>query len=763
MKKFLIFLTAMVMGITMAMSNQITHVFAKSDIFINEVMTANTETIRDGDSEDKYTLTATAVKMPVFSHKGGFYESEFDLDISTDEPGVKIYYTRDGKEPEPGSEYTFLYKDSIEIKSRRGDPNVYSTIKAIAPGFDLRWRNPKSEVFKCSVIKAVAIREDGTKSKVVTNSYFVDQDIKTRYSIPVISIVTDPDNLFDSEKGIYVYPNFYEKGSQFERPMHIEFFEPDGTLGFSQYIGGRINGGYTREYPYRAFRLYADHGDEDKSKFSYEVFPGLTKKSNGKVMDNFKRLVLRNSGNDCQSLLFRDAVLQSLVAHLNVDTIAYRPSVVFIDGEYWGIYNIRERYDGDYIKSHYNIDKDKIAMVDLFGWTAPEVVEGGNEDVDAYNNEIINYLKENSVTNKSTYDYIKTKMDIENYINYNVAEIIFANKDWPGNNMTIWKYKTDYGKYNAQGPYGQDGRWRWMLRDTDFGYGIWGFSPSHNTLAYALGELIEKDYEFANNPEVVFLLNTLLKNEEFRNNFINTFADQLNSSFQPERVIKEIDKAKARIEKEMPEHTERWNVMGITMDTWYRDISVMKDYADRRPDYVRKHIIEKFEDYGVSGTVSIKLDSDLSKGYIKINSIDIKDSTPGVNNPDQWEGIYFKGIPVTLKAVPLKGFEFSNWEGITDGKVKEDTITFTPKEDVSIKAVYKPIQLSKYGDLNNDGEIDSTDFALLKRYILEITTQLPVEINYADLNHDSKVDSIDLAWLKRYVLNIIKEFPEKLN
>lgn len=632
------------------------------------------------------TSTTTAVKMPAFSRQGGFYENGFDLIISTDEPGVRIYYTLDGSDPVPGNASTVEYIDGIKIKSRAGDPNVFSNINVAPPDANYEWVNPDVEIFKCSTVKASAVREDGIKSKTATHTYFVDPDIKTRYSLPVISLVTDKANLFDDETGIYTSANCENKGKEWERPVHMEFFEPGGSLGFSQYIGLRINGGYTRTFAQKSLRLCADSEYDDTGKFKYDVFPGLTKKGTGKKLDSFDSLVLRNAGNDNSSLMFRDELLQSLVSHLKIDTQAYRPSIVFLNGEYWGIYNIRERYDADYFKSHYGVDKDKVALLDV--WEYPEVLEGTKEDSEAYRYEIIKYLKENSITQNDTYEYIKTKMDIENYIDYYVAEIITGNNDWPGNNMSIWKYKTDDGKYHPEAPYGQDGRWRWVLRDTDFGYGIWGKSPAHDTLSFAMGDLIEPGAEYANEPWVVFLLNTLLERDDFRNEFINRFADQLNTSFEPKRVTQKIDGAKAAIESAIPEHCDRWPTSDIRKDNWYENIDYMKYFAYIRPDYVREHIINKFSDYGVSGTASIKLDSDSSKGYVKINSIDIIASTPGVKYPDGWTGTYFKGVPVTLKAVPSEGYRFSNWEGVNVTDKSSDTITFTPTGDMNVKAVF---------------------------------------------------------------------------
>jgi hypothetical protein len=643
-----------------------------------------------------YSSSTEAVKEPLISHKGGFYSEAFDLKLTTDQAGVNIYFTMDGSDPVPGAEGTYLYQNGILIKSRVGDPNILSMISNISNDQWSKWQEPKGEVFKCSTVKAVSIRDDGSKSKIITHTYFVDPNMKSRYNLPVISLVTDRSNLFDNTKGLYVNENFENKGDKWERPVHIEFFEKDGTLALSQYSGMRINGGYSRKIPQKSFRLYADHGYDDTDKYKYEVFPGLKKKATGKKLDSFKRLILRNAGNDVgwTGVMFRDAMMQSLVSHLSLDTQAYRPSVVFLDGEFWGIYNIRERYDNEYLASHYNIDKSKAVILDV--WDYPSINEGQSGDDKAYTDDVINYLKANSITEQSTYDYIKTKMDVKNFIEYNVAEIFFGNYDWPGNNVSIWRYKTDDGKYHPEAPYGQDGRWRWILRDTDFGFGLYQKSVTFDTLSFATADVpAEGDLAYANQPWAVFLLKTLLKNTEFRNDFINCFADQINTSFDPKRVNQRIDECKAAIETAMPEQSKRWRVIDMASSypgglTWDSNLKDIKSYADNRPSNVREHIVNKFKNNGVSGTSEIKLNTDATAGFVRINSIDIKTTTPGITNPANWSGIYFKGVPVTLKAFPSAGYKFDHWEGVTDVTSATDTITFTPTGNMNITAVFKP-------------------------------------------------------------------------
>lgn len=691
-------------------------------------------------------LGEAVVAEPVFSKKAGFYTQEFQLEISTTDPATKIYYTTDGSDPVPGKEGTYEYNGAITVKSREGEPNYYSELAKEITRYLLD--GPQGEVFKCTVIRAVAVDANGNTSKIVTNSYFVDPNMMTRYDLPVISLVTDPKNLFDIETGLFSAKAEFGTGKEWERPMHIEFFENNGALGFSQNGGMRLHGGaISKGLDQRALRLYADNGYDDVNRFEYNIFPGL-KDKNGKDITSFQRLILRNSGSDWLGTMFKDSVLQKMVSHLNGDIQAYRPSVVFIDGEFWGMYNIRERYDTRYYASHYNLDRKKVAILEI-NLEEIELNEGTEEDLIAYIRDIDEYLQNNSVESQSAYDYIKTKMDIENFIDYQISNIYFGNTDWLKRNVTMWRYRTDDGLYHPEAPYGQDGRWRWSVKDVEHSFGV--TAASHDTLDYAISI-----------KRVTPILKKLLENSEFKTQFVTRFTDLLNTTFEPTRVNQMIDEAKNLIASTIEEHDRRW---GISRE-WDNEINIMKEFAVQRPDYMRRYIQKNIGSLGITGTSEITLNTDIKKGYIRINTIDINTSTPGVTNPEKWTGVYFTGVPVTIKAVADKGYVFDRWEGVGEEEKNKDTITFIPTEDMNITAVFKPdgsdvdptpTPVIKYGDVNDDGEIDSLDVTILKRYILKKYSDINKEA--ADLDLDSDINSYDLTLLKKYLLKKIPYLP----
>lgn len=782
----------------------------------------------DGSSEYKLFTKSTPLSSnsngvmllsePVFSKEGGLYTEAFDLHITSEDSQANIYYTTDCSDPVPGASGTFKYNGSIRIQSRAGEQNVLSMVQNVSADYQNPWKAPNGEVFKCTTLKAVVVNNNGVKSNVVTHSYFVDPGIKSRYTLPIVSVVTDYNNLFGASTGIYTSANCEKSGEEWERPAHIEFFENGGKLGFSQNIGLRLHGAYTRKYPQKSFRLYADGEYGDKGEFKYEVFPGLTKKGNEKKLKSFERLILRNAGNDWAFGYMRDEMSQSLVSHIKgLDTQSSRPVILFLDGEYWGVYYIRERYDKEYLSSHYNLDDDKVVITDIataknigggFGGFGGFGGAGGgespSEDLTAFNNEVINYLKSNSITQQSTYEYIKTKIDIENYINYYVAEIFFDNTDWPGNNVSAWRYKTDDGQYHPEAPYGQDGRWRWLLKDTDFGFGLYGKPSTHDTLQYATGDIVEG---WANSQEVTFLFRTLLQNEEFRNKFINCFADQLNTSFVSERVINVINEFERALSPELLEHTNRWQFLKLTATaagdntnqanpvnpgnngwgaggnfggnfggnvggnndqsskTWSQDVQNMKNFAKERPANIKQYIINKFRSNGVNGTANITLKTDSTKGHIRINTIDINSKTPSVTNPNQWTGNYFTGIPVTVSAIPQEGYVFDHWEGVTGGS---DTVTFKHTGDISITAVFRlgttaptptPTKSFVYGDVNNDGTFNSLDFGVVRMYLLGMKNVEEINKSAGDVDASGTVNAIDFAYMRQRLLGTIDKFP----
>lgn len=618
-----------------------------------------------------YTLEA-----PVFSHASGFYEAPFWLTINGLSSEIYIHYTLDGSLPTRESP---LYTGPIQIRSRVGEPNTISMIDTIS----FQFKEPSGEVFKITTIQARAFdKQYQAVSPVVTRSYMVDEQIHTRYSLPIVSLVIDPSYLFDTEQGIYVtgresrfdasigedysfWPaNYHQQGGKWSRPGYLEYFYESGSLAFTQTIDVRIHGAGSRSFSQKSLRIYAKDEYSAQSQFMFDFFKEAQCVNNEDV-PTFETLVLRNTGSDWPSAFMRDILIQKLIAHTSLDTQAFHPVIVFLNGEYWGLYNIRERYDQTYFKNNYGIDPDDLVILEDSG----QIDIGIIEDVRDFD-ELLFTTNSLDLSQDNNYANVKRLIDVTNFIDYQIIELFSANRDWPTNNIKYWRIRRD--DYDINTPYGQDGLWRWLLFDTDDGFIYFDDN----------GLLRRKDGD-----DRSVLLESLLVNDDFKVNFINRFADHLNTSFNTERVIEEIDAIVAVIEPEMPEQIERWHSSGGSMESWLENVEQLRNFARKRPAFMIGYILEYFN---LSGTYQLSLQSNPDQGYVRVNSIDIISDTPGIKDPSGWTGTYFQGIPLTVTAIPKQGFVFSHWEGAKPEEKLSVSITIDGDVNVSLMPVFLP-------------------------------------------------------------------------
>ncbi|MFU8859270.1 MAG: CotH kinase family protein [Cyclonatronaceae bacterium] len=620
----------------------------------------------------------------VFSHQGGFYTSDITLTLGSSGENVRIVYTTDGSEPD---ENAIEYTVPITITDRSAEPNGISMIPTnfMEPDspddvtFREAWREPGGPVAKGSVIRARALRSGARSGEVVTRSYFVWPEGGARYDFPVFSISADPADFFDAEKGIYVpgnYNNMFQRGPEWERPVHIEFWESDGSLAFSQGAGARIHGGTTRSRPRKSLRLYARE-EYGTSWFEYPLFPG-------KPVDRYKRFLLRNSGNDWSESVFRDAFMQSLLkGSTRLDIQDARPAIVFLNGEYWGIHWIRDRLDDHYLSTHYGVEEHEMTMAEnnrIFDRGDPTGLDHFEEMWDFISNP------NNPMVQQINFENVRTYIDTENFRDHFMANIFFGNTDWPGNHQLYWRKNVPY---NPDNRYGHDGRWRWMIFDTDFGFWLNFFyvtgnesGPAHNTLAFALQE---DGPDWPNPAWSTNIFRQLMTNQGFRNGFINRFADMLNTAFSADHVLSEIERFAGLLDPEMDEHISRWG-RPLTKTDWMTEVDRMRDYGSQREGFLRQYIRQQFLLAG-EADLTINLTDDQA-GRVQVNTILIDPETPGIGDDfANWQGRYFRGIPVTLSAIPKYGYRFVEWNGDIDAT--EASITITLIGDVNLVPVFE--------------------------------------------------------------------------
>ena len=628
------------------------------------------------------TSAATSVK---FSPEGGLQTSALTVTLST-EGNTPIYYTLDCTEPKACD--SLLYTGPIAVDSTTviraatfsSDlmPGQPSTQTYIFPN-RLHWleRTYQGFVFDDTVTGRVI--NAGVDIDMVYEIYLNGGDISEyvhdttyvynphnvllhspSFKLPVFSLTTEPVNLWDTLTGIYVFgTNFsYEVpyyGANFhqdwERPVHVELYWTDGSKRLDQDAGIKIAGAWSRSNDQRSFALHARNA-YGKKYFETKLFDELD-------INRFKSFVLRDSGNDFGGTHFRDAFITHLVAKNNIDIQAYQPAVVYVNGEYWGILNIREKLNEYYVESHYpHVDHDKVDLLVADSKAGMVASEGDLTDYKA----MMDFINTHDLTDNANYQQVVAQIDVDEYIEYLVSEIYGGNDDWPHNNVKMWKSKKN------------GGHWRWMLYDTDQSYHIWDREEdnvAYNKLEKCLTEKGKNGDTWSN-----VMLRNMVKNTTFRNELVNRFADRMNREFLPSNITHLVDSLYNNIQDEIGFHNDRWWLNRDKGDG-------IKDFANSRPANMRNHLRKHFD---VGDDVVITLnESDSKAGYIELNSLTLKKFP--------WSGSYFTNVPVSLRAVARPGYKFVRWEN-TD---RNDTIistqagiTLSLATNASIKAVFEP-------------------------------------------------------------------------
>ena len=493
-----------------------------------------------------------------FSKTSGFYTSDFYLTLSCDD---SIYYTMDGSIPTVESE---LYTGSFLVSC--SFPNKLSLIPTndFESSSEFGFKEPKENVNKAVVLRAVSIMAGEKTSKIYSKTYFTNS---VGYSIPVLSLSTDSVNLFDHNLGIYVpgasldpyniyaTGNYNMRGIEWEREANMELFNSKGQSEFSEAIGIRISGNRSRNTPQKSLRFYF-RNDYGKSKINYSFFP---ERDN----EEYKRIVLRSSFSYWwkRNTLFQDEIIHSIIAgsKSSLDVQMATPVVLFINGEYWGLQTFRERQDKYYLAYTHNVDKDK---VDIIGGNL--IAEEGSSESFA---EVIEFVENNNMSNNDNYEYIAAKIGVDNFIDYYIFETYFGNRDWPANNVRLWRSQEEEGK------------WKCLFYDMDG----------------AIGDVNSNPFEVAGSLSNMGLLFAgLTQNETFNNKFVSKYVYYLKTAFHPDRISDVLDNFMRNYATEVPEHINRWN-SPYYYDSWTNSCDYFRDFMDERPCLIKGMLIDYFD------------------------------------------------------------------------------------------------------------------------------------------------------------------------
>lgn len=505
------------------------------------------------------------------SQESGFYDEPFYLELEAPR-GFDIYYTLDNSVP---SENATLYREPIYIEDVSYKPNYYSMKQGIS-SLDVYY--PQEVIDKCQTVKAIAINKTSQEqSKIYTYNYFVDYQNKSGYStLPIITMNVNEEDLYDYEKGIYVtgkiydesphegypetYPaNYHQKGKEWERVANFKYFNESRELELEQEIGIRIHGGWSRAFNQKSFNLYARKDYDGNSTFQKAFFSNI----------NAHSLMLRSGGyRDTDLTKIRDSLDQNLSIGESFSIQQSFPVIVFLNGEYWGIYNLQERYSDNYVHEHYpDIKKSDVLII-----KNDEIDEGNVSDYHLYE-EFIEFFKTHSFVGNTDYLTAKNYIDVEEFAQYMSTQLYIGNIDWPGNNVRVFK---DVSK--------QDSKWHFMMYDTD---------DSSNILPYKCNADIDpflKSSHWKSGPleETCLLgliLSKLIENQEFRTLFRETFIRIGSQNFSPEIVNTYLEEMKAKLATPMVNNYKRFVNNDYSEQYFLDKVEVIKTFFENRYDY----------------------------------------------------------------------------------------------------------------------------------------------------------------------------------
>ncbi|HQF49264.1 MAG TPA: CotH kinase family protein, partial [Paludibacteraceae bacterium] len=541
---------------------------------------------------------------------------------------AKIYYTKDGSDP---VESSTLYNGSISINSS-------------------------------TVIRARAYSDGRICSEITTGSYiFLDSyhsECGGGFTVPIISISTNNDNFFSDQTGIYVKGTNGVTGESFcdsqnepanyfqdwKRPVNVEYIV-DGKQVVSQEMEAGIMGGCSRGYALKSLKVSASNKTGYSSIYTvgsndfYNFFPN-------KKGTEYKSIQIRNGGNDYDYSRIRDGFMQSLTeGKMDIDHQAYQPVAYFINGKYYGQMDLRERTNKDYIYTNYGLEDDEIDLLEISKGKV-EATEVSSNAFDTLMAKSDNYDAENY------YEEMNRLMDMNEYMDYQIFEQYIVNTDWPSNNTKVWR-----SIYN--------GRFRWIVYDTDFGFGLYGdggnnhTSVNTNMLLFAMGE--GDRFNWGNGTETssgftapvdgdiwkVKLFRNLMKNKEFKEKFLNKFLIHLGTTFNSDRVNSIMDSIYSNAEAEICAH---WKKNNQYNNSYSDQKDGMASFATNRTDVVYANLKEY---YGLGKTVNLSISSNINNADFILNGIRVNDAS--------FEGKYFAGMNLNIVPVAPTGYVFKSW------------------------------------------------------------------------------------------------------
>lgn len=538
-------------------------------------------------SQGTSNVSAVATKQtaaPVFSETGGFYNSGISVAISAANPLATIYYTTDGSEPKAST--SNQYTEAVTIDAT-------------------------------TVLRAVAVVDGEVSSDITTASFFVANTIPA--SLKVVSLSTDNEFFYGDTLGAFAigtngstvptYCSAKERKANYmndwDRPCNIELFDEGKVERINQEVKIGAFGACSRTKAVKSIKVKANkiYGS---NKLDYPIF-------NEKPNLKWKSFVLRNSGNDFGRMLFRDGFLQTLASQgMDIDHQAYEPAVVFVNGKYYGMLGIRERTNKDFVYSNYGLSDDEFCI----------------EESSAEANQCDSYQEVlDAADNASSLSYsdINKIIDVDEMLNYFVTEIYYCNEDWSGGNIKAWKRN-------------EDGKWRWIMYDTDFSTSLYG------------NYLLTDGFTYA---EKCSFFPLLLENEEIKRRLVNKFVVQTGTTFAEDHVSAVMDSLIGLLHDEADYYFNYIvSLKKNEVNSWRDECEKVRNFITARPEYLFDDIASNLE---LNDFAPIRICSDVEHASYQLNGLDI------INKKD-FRSYYFEDLDLDVKAIAPDGYKFKEWQ-----------------------------------------------------------------------------------------------------
>lgn len=497
----------------------------------------------------------------MFSATGGFYEASFELILQCNS-AYQIRYTVNGNTPTGTSE---LYEAPLWL-----DEALYSKsdIYTIQTACEELFYVPES-VRHCITLRAAAFDEGGNRvGPVTTQSYFIRSLGCNTHGLPVMAISADSLALFDYETGIlvpgaffdpddsYWTGNFYQSGREWERLVNVEFYEPEDNSGINQQAGLRTHGGTSRRQTQKGLKIYA-RDEYGKKRFKHHFFESIPNES-------FKHLVLKPFSYQWFNYGIQDDICNRMAAQLDVEPIASRPMALFLNGEYWGIYYLKEKPDAHYLEDHFgNEDTDYNVVSNWYGYQVDGDTTGFVE--------MMRWVKNCDLTQEEQYVRIGEMIDISSFIDYYCLELFIGNKDWPANNMRCYQLG--------------DGKWRWIFFDGDDALVDMNFDIMDNATTTL-------NPGWPTDSRSTLMFRKLLENDGFKERFVSRFYALMATQFSYGVTKGYFEDAASMVRGEVPRQCVRFGLPSSS-DHWEYNLKTIDVFLETRGE----DIVGRLDDF----------------------------------------------------------------------------------------------------------------------------------------------------------------------